>query len=593
MPNNDNFSCIPKEPLIKLDENGTAPIIKYSIPRESSFTAKGYIPLDVPYSCFKSKYRQEIENDFWRNIYTLEAAKIENILRSETRTAGALIHTKKTLELPKDKLEAISNIKVAPISDAPQAKKKMLRSVAELVEGEEYIRVKGQLNPMKISDLAVLIKEKELTPYPAVNFNGQAVIKLIPRAKSLDPRIFLIEEYEIRSTYADYGAAKVVKTMEFAPNEERTISVSSYKKSETTSAQSQNILDSFGEESSNEMETLVENESSSNSTESTESMKSSEIGGSISVGFGPIGGSVDASTSNSTTANSAREDAARQLSTALDKHVAKSSSSREVEINDTTTSTQTEGEESAVTRVIKNPNFKTMNLVFRQMEQEYATAIYLKDVQIGFANTKLGSAKKVKLAELDSLLTKVLRNDECIDKVRCNILTQLMRVKDMKGEPNEFIEEVEEPIFVCQKREDGSTEIVEAKDEDDNPIIRRYWRKKRALLSDAHDYKDTVREGILKVPGIILDVKKRILRTDGIVADVFLGHGEALDCFNQKLQDEATKTEILKNQELEIKNQQEQLKIDIVNAINDPIERVEAYQKLFMEKCLSSETDSE
>ena len=44
---------------------------------------------------------------------------------------------------------------------------------------------------------------------------------------------------------------------------------------------------------------------------------------------------------------------------------------------------------------------------------------------------------------------------------------------------------------------------------------------------------------MIKVPGIIMDVKRRVLPTDSVFCDAVLGQGEALDCYNMRLQDAA------------------------------------------------------
>jgi len=439
------------------------------------------------------------------------------------------------------------------------------------------------LSDMQIDDqlsicetIAIRIREEKLVPIFTTNFHGDKVIKLIPINTVFKPEIFLIEEYEIKSVLGDFGAGKVIKTMNFGPNEERTITVSSYKKSESSRKYSQNVLDSFSNESANELETEVQNEETSNISDSSEMIKSSDVSASISVGFGPIGGGdASATSSSSTTANSAREEMAKQISTAMDKHTAKSSASRNIEVNDTTTESVSEGSEYSMVRNLKNPNFRTMNLVLRQMEQEFITAIILKDVKIGFCNGTPESVMYAKLYEMDQLLIRVL-DDNCVSKTKCFILENLHGVKDMAGEPHNFIEEVEEPIYKCIDDKNGKVSVVKS------DKYNRYWRKKRDLIQTLSQF-DADLQDYIKTNGIIMDIKKRVLRTDGIVADVFLGHGEALDCFNQTLQDQATNTEVLKNDEIDIKNKQEQLKIDIINEINDPIEKVKAFRDLFFE----------
>lgn len=429
-----------------------------------------------------------------------------------------------------------------------------------------------------LQNIAYRIQNEGMIPVYTTNFHGDPIIKLVPKQEKMNPEIFLIEEYEMKSVLGDYGAGKVIKTMNFGPNEERTITVSSYKKRESSKSFSKNVLDSYSEESADELETMVENESSTNTSNTTEIMKSADASASVSVGFPKVGGSVSGSTSSNKSQNSSREEMARQLSTALDKHTAKSSANRQMEVNSTTTETVSEGSEESTTRVLKNPNFQTMNLVMRQMEQEYITGIYLNNVKIGFSNGTGESVKVVKLYELDQLLDDVIEKEDCKEKIKCTIITSLMKVRDMKGDYHGFIEEVEEYEYECYKEDDGRTSVREKKEKN------RYWRKRRnTLINDANEYNKSIRKGFLKIDGVMLDLKVRVLRTDGIVADAFLGHGETLDCFNQKLQDEATKTEILKNEELAIKNKQEQLKLDIIESISKPAEKLEAYKALFPE----------
>lgn len=432
-----------------------------------------------------------------------------------------------------------------------------------------------------IESIAHRIKTEQMVPIYSTNSHGKPTIKLVPRIEKMKPEIFLIEEFEMKSVLGDYGAGKVIKTMNFGPNEERTITVSSYKKRESTRSFSKNVLDSYSEESAEELESLVENEGTSNTSNTTSVIKSAEVSAEVSGGFGSIGkASASGSASASSSANSSREEMARQLSTAMDKHTAKSSANREIEINDTTTETVSEGSEESTVRILKNPNFKTLNLVMRQMEQEYISAIILKNVKIGFCNGTKESIRYAKLYEIDQLLDDVIIKEEHKEKIKCDIITSLMRVRDMKGDVHEFIEQVVESDYKCSEDKDGNTIIEEKQDK------IRYWRKRKNIIQDASMFNNNIRKGFLEADGIILDIKVRILRTDGIVADAFLGHGEALDCFNQKLQDEATKTEILKNEELALRNREMELKLKIIESISDSEKQTDAYQKMFMDNCV-------
>jgi len=46
-------NCNPGEPFVKLQENGTASILNYQLPQESSYLASGYVSLKIDTALFK------------------------------------------------------------------------------------------------------------------------------------------------------------------------------------------------------------------------------------------------------------------------------------------------------------------------------------------------------------------------------------------------------------------------------------------------------------------------------------------------------------------------------------------------------------
>ena len=78
----------------------------------------------------------------------------------------------------------------------------------------------------------------------------------------------------------------------------------------------------------------------------------------------------------------------------------------------------------------------------------------------------------------------------------------------------------------------------------------------------------------ISVKGIIKNVTHRVLPTDSVIVDSLLGQGEALDCFNLKLQDASVL-------EAELDNDVTQQKLDIINDITDPAEKAALYKKVF------------
>jgi hypothetical protein len=111
-----------------------------------------------------------------------------------------------------------------------------------------------------------------------------------------------------------------------------------------------------------------------------------------------------------------------------------------------------------------------------------------------------------------------------------------------------------------------------------------YWRKRR-------DLQDTYSSGGLNitVPGIITSVQSHILRTDSVIVDALLGQGEALDCYNMRLQEEAARGATLRNERYEQETSQEAGKISAalaaIAAITDPVAQADAYKKMFGTCC--------
>lgn len=164
-----------------------------------------------------------------------------------------------------------------------------------------------------------------------------------------------------------------------------------------------------------------------------------------------------------------------------------------------------------------------------------------------------------------------------INSVRNQIYRTLCNIKDYQQQTIGFIEKVTEELVNCIDTQDPTETI-------------NYIRKKVGLTQTADGY---------TVPGIIMNVKKRTLRTDSVVADSLLGQGQALDCYNQNLQVQTVKSAELNNAAMEISNEamtqhntitleqweQEKAKLiqamEIISLIEDPVEQAKLYKKVF------------
>ncbi|TAE33186.1 MAG: hypothetical protein EAZ92_00825, partial [Candidatus Kapaibacterium sp.] len=188
------------------------------------------------------------------------------------------------------------------------------------------------------------------------------------------PQFYFIEEYVTKNFARDCGAGKTLKVHALFPGEETTVTIKTFQETKTTNSRTDNMVDSASQESSQELESIIERESSKNI--------STTMGGGIrtnaslnfsipKVGTGTAGIDKNFNASRTRTTNS------RNLSKAISKSVSKSNSSRQITINTSTQESTTQSEEIAIVRKFSNVNkSRVLNLAFRELLQEYITITY-------------------------------------------------------------------------------------------------------------------------------------------------------------------------------------------------------------------------
>jgi hypothetical protein len=466
-----------------------------------------------------------------------------------------------------------------------------------------------------------------LIPELVKEFGGRVVMKF--RAKPvLRPRIAIVEHSKMCSFLGDYGAGKTVKTFTLLPGERTSITVKSYKdktssytKSSSTttneytstyfaddeasqSLKSENILDSYSQHSADEIQSLVEHSNSSafgdadeNHYDLTANITSgTELGISLgSLGHLGVSSSVSIGGGLGGSSNSYRDNLSSSLTSALENHVQASSSNRDIEVNTTTGNSANHsaggnagssstmsvsqqesmmikaGEETVTIRELQNINYsRVLNFVFRQLLQEYITVTWINDASIIFTTGLPEHNRAVRLSELEGFLAEVIDTPAHRDEVRKAILLHFCNIANYEGTIMPFAEKISEVYTDCV----DATSV---------PAIV-YWRKRKSLS-------DVYSSGGLNitVPGIITSVKSHILRTDSVIVDALLGQGEALDCYNMRLQEESARGAALRNDRYEKETSQEAGKIDAalkaIALITDPLAQADAYKKMFGTCC--------
>ncbi len=470
-----------------------------------------------------------------------------------------------------------------------------------------------------------------LIPELLSQFGGKVVMKFLAQP-SPKPRITIVEHSKMCAFLGDYGAGKTVKTFTLLPGERTSITVRSYKdktssymKSSSTttneytstyfaddemsqSQHAENILDGFSQHSATQVQSLVEEieENTSGSQIQSSSSDEQNVGGGLQYGINllglfnmQLGGGGTATVGTGTESNSIRENHMSNLSSALSAHVNESGQYRDVEINtttgnmsnhsaggnagvNTTTSVSqqeqimiTAGEETLTIRDLQNINYsRVLNFVFRQLLQEYVVLTWLNDATIVFSTGYPGQQRAVRLSQLEAFLSEILNTPAQIAEVRKAIMIHFCNVANYQGTVMPFAEKVTETFTDCV----DATGI---------PSIE-YWRKRKDLV-------DTYTSGglLISVPGIITSVQSYILKTDSVIVDALLGQGEALDCYNMRLQEEASRAAELRNTRYEQETSQEADKVTAalaaIAAITDPVAQADAYKKMFGTCCSTEE----
>ncbi len=557
--------------------SGDAPTLDYDVPQRSCISALGRIELDIPTGWFLDAVGLEPTTHWWKIPYgdldeireglqkdvagshggTIVERGVADVIRSgEARLAAAQASASQTaatqVGVPRSGRYQGAAIQEKTV-DAPLSQ----ASVSQLA-GKQTAAVSKKANSRSwavgVEETAQFIVNG-LRPVPLTTLGGAKTLEFVPQPVAPRPRLYLVEEYRVCSYLGDYGAGKTLSTLSLLPGERRTCTLRSYRDSEETRSASENILDSFSQESADELEELIQVESGSSSSSASSQTNTTTGSTGLSVGvdiFGlvEVGVGGDIESSGTKEASTSQEEYVDALDRSLSKHVEQSSYTREVEINTTTSETVSEGEESSVVREFANINHsRVLNFVFRQLLQEYITITYLHSVRVVFTNGYPETVRVMELYSLDEVLPELVEAEH-LEEVKAEILKPYCAVFNHRQEPKRFIERVERRIKGCEFI-DGEEEKV-------------FYRKDPDLVDEV--------EGI-EVPGVIKRVQRNVLRTPAVVVDSLLGQGESLDCYNQLLQDAAV-------ERAHLDNRVTRTALDIVDSIPKPNLKIGAYTAL-------------
>lgn len=480
------------EPLIRLEPGGKAPILTYNLPEPSIYFSRNFIELDY-------------DDDF----FTQEAKeKPPEAVRPTPPAVPPVGITYDTLisEVKGAMRTGFADSRLFPNARVMSGTLRFVESSNRGIQLVTTLPTSRQLAYLDADEIASRkVAGKELNFYTSMY--GTIKYNYINTPTEVRPTLLLVETYRLASYLGDYGAGRVVKTFSLLPGERTKISVRTFLKSEEEKKSASSILDSFTEESASDFEETIANEHSSRETyeQSFEYFAEAEAKASWGWGNAKVKGGVKGGS------NSAREEFAKNIASATSKHSQKASAKRDVEINTSYEVRETEEQETSIEREIENINLsRTLNFVFRQMNQEFITILSLVDVRVAFFNGFPETKHEVTLPELDSLLDKYIVQGSR-DAVRDEIRDELQTILDFQG--------------------NVQTDFVEERTIGPNTKYLRVNTDRKS------EFIDPITGTKIDVPGIILSVQKNVIRTEGVIVEALLGVGDALDGYARRLQE--------------------------------------------------------
>lgn len=467
---------VARSPMIRLEENGIAPVLRYDIPEPTSYSGVNLIELPVAASAF----RQDLFDVQYDNTASAALRRPDELRTHLRALAGGARGLRGATGLLLDVGgEGAPPKPVPPSDDVPDDILDSL--VARLNAGERLV----------VSN----------------NAFGTPTVSTTQVPTSPRPALYLVETLRLSSYLGDYGAGRVIKTMTLLPGESTKISVTTFRETDEKRVESSSVLDSVTDEAATDLSQSIQSEQSNQKAFTESSEYYADVAAKANWGWG----SAQAKAGVKGGTNAARQEATKNLSNATETHAAKASSKREVEVDASYEATSKQSEQVAIEREITNVNVsRTLNFVFRQMNQEFVTFTHLTDVRVAYFDGFHESRREVPLSDLEHLLDEVVVDHER-PAVKQMILDELSDVLDWRGQSVALVEEVALP---------NST-----------TTFRRFSPRVETVTL-GHGEGETTYE----IPGVVLGIDNYVMRTDGVIVESLLGEGVALDAYAAELQ---------------------------------------------------------
>jgi hypothetical protein len=214
------------EPMIKLDPNGTAPILSYNVPEPTSYSGRNFIEL-------KFNDKDEEHDKYFKEPFRKKNAPSTS--KSTNKTMSKNVDTQTLRSSVLSSMKAGFN-NSSFFSNAKSGGSSLYLAKKKDTEGESYeVRsnapVSDKLSNLDADEVTQNI-QAGMKLHIYTNMYGTKDYKYIPQEPQYEikPHIYIVEIYKLTTRLGDYGAGKVIKTFSLLPGEKTKISVKSYRK---------------------------------------------------------------------------------------------------------------------------------------------------------------------------------------------------------------------------------------------------------------------------------------------------------------------------------------------------------------------------
>lgn len=392
----------------------------------------------------------------------------------------------------------------------------------------EYLKAVATRQAATISDAGAAGEARLTLPVPGLGNSIWRCPWQIHTALVAQPRIALVETWQISSYLGDYGLGKTVRTFSLLPGEQTTITLETWQTDISSQQDSSSIFDS-SDTASQERYTHQVGDQVGHS-EDTQGAFAMSVGGQLGVSVAyeimTLGASME--TGNSTSVTQGRQDFTSHLDQTTHQHADISNAARRTTVGTISKEQREAGTVGSTVRQISNTNLRrVLNFVFRELNQKYEVVSSRRSAHLVFFNGLPGSKESMSLSGLRTFIEKYIKEPHREEAARA-ILAMLVLCVDDTGTPRTALQ-VGHPS-------NGVFEYQPAKldangDLDFNGSVldaRLSWRMDPNPVGQDDD--------LHAVPGVVTGRTEVTMRTDSVVVEALLGVADALDPYATGLQ---------------------------------------------------------